>query len=88
MKINVFKFRAEGLCDVDELKKVLRKRGKGIRMTIDEEPPWIDVDVEMATTETLDMIKDAMRKVQDGHVMLQTIAPKNEYTGERRYGKE
>ncbi len=84
----MFKFRAEGLCDVDRLKGVLRKRGKRIRMTIDEKPPWIDVDVEMETTETLGDIKDSMRKVSDGHVMLQTIALKDEYTGERRYCEE
>ncbi len=82
---STFKFRAECISDVDSLKGVLRKRGKRIRMTIDEEPPWIDVDVEIETTETLDTIKQAMRKVVDGHVMLQTIAPKDEYTGERRY---
>ena len=85
---NVFKFRAECINDVDRLKDVLRKRGERIRMTIDEEPPWIDVVVEMETTESLDGIKQAMRKVIDGHVMLQTIAPKDEYTGERRYCEE
>ena len=85
MNKNTFKFRAECLNDVDRLKGVLRKNGKKIRMTIDEEPPWIGVVVEMETTETLDAIKGAMRKVPDGHVMLQTVAPEDEYTGERRY---
>ncbi len=85
---STFKFRAECINDVDRLKGVLRKNGKKIRMTIDEEPPWIDVIIEMETTESLDDIKQAMRGVVDGHVMLQTIAPKDKYTGKRRYCEE
>lgn len=65
MKINTFKFRAECMNDVDRLKGVLGKGEKGTRMTIDEKPPWIGVDVEMETAETLDVVKDAMRKVPD-----------------------
>ena len=80
---NVFKFRAEGLCDVEELKKLLI--GKMSKVVIAQELPFPDVVMEMETTETLDAIKQAMQKVSDGHVMLQTIAPKDEYTGERRY---
>lgn len=86
--INTFKFRAELMSDVDRLVRILEGNGKKVRVTIDEEPPWIGVVVEMDTAETLDAIKDAMRKVEDGHVMLQTVAPKGEYTGERRYNEK
>lgn len=49
---------------------------------------WPDVVVEMKTEGTLPQLQDAMRRVEDGHVMLQTLreCPLKENSLERNYG--
>jgi hypothetical protein len=39
-------------------------------------------------TLTLEQLRDIMRKVVDGHVMVQTVQPKHLYTGERDFDLE
>ena len=78
-----YRFRAECEQDVDVLRKIL-----GIRVTKIikvNEAPFPDTIVEVHGDLSLEELRDAMRMVEDGHVMLQTVAPKDEYTGKRNY---
>lgn len=34
---------------------------------------------------TLDQLRDIMRDIPDGHVMVQTVQPKDRFTGERNF---
>ena len=43
----------------------------------------IDNNVEIDVNISLEQLRNAMRRVTDGLVMVQTVAPKDEYTGER-----
>jgi hypothetical protein len=79
----VYRFRAECQHDVDELRHLLG--AKLDRITIINSPPFPDVEVELEIGLSLEEIRDVMRRVVDGHVMVQTIARSEEYTGERDY---
>ncbi|MBV6624652.1 MAG: hypothetical protein KI793_17235 [Rivularia sp. (in: Bacteria)] len=78
-----YKFRAECGHDVDELIKILSPHIHKITKTKDIDFP--DMYVEMSTDLSLEEIQAAMRKVEDGHVMLQTVELKYDYTGNRKY---
>jgi hypothetical protein len=43
------------------------------------------VEVEVEVDLSLEELRDTMRRVVDGHVMVQTVARHNEYMGERDY---
>ena len=79
----VYRFRAECQADVDELRRLLGT--KIDRITIVNSPPFPDVEVEVEVDLSLEELRDTMRRVVDGHVMVQTVARHNEYTGERDY---
>jgi len=44
-----------------------------------------DIEVELMTPLPLNELRNMMREVEDGHVMLQTVQPIERYTGERDY---
>lgn len=76
-----YRFRAECQVNVDELRRLL---GMEIgRITMIQEPPFPDVEVELETKLTLKELRAAMLEVVDGHVMVETVATQEEYTGER-----
>lgn len=80
---HIYRFRAECQPDVDDLRSLL---GKGFdKITIINSPPFPDVEVELETKLSLEELRAVMRRVVDGHVMVQTVAPLDEYTGERDY---
>jgi hypothetical protein len=79
---NRYRFRAECQPDVEELRKLLGLNV--VRITMTQEPPFPDVEVELATRLSLEELRAAMLKVVDGHVMVETVANKGEYTGERK----
>jgi hypothetical protein len=83
----VYRFRAECRVDVDRLFRLLGARfGKTTIVNLDlDSVPLPDVEVELATGLSLEGLRDIMRRVVDGHVMVQTVAPRDEYTGERDY---
>ena len=85
-----YKFRAE--CSHDALTFRDNTIGLTENFTIIpqdiEGSPIPDVDVEFDSEMSLDEIIDEMREVIDGHVMLQTVKPIEEYTGERDYDLE
>ncbi len=75
---NTFKFRAECLYDVNAaLKKVPCSKFK---IECNFLP---DCTAEIETSYTLEQVKESLKRIIDGHVMLETIAPIAKYTGER-----
>jgi hypothetical protein len=87
MKITRYKFRAECLIDIHSLFALLPKK-KLIYYTLSPLKPGMASFPDMeANVEIEDMsiieLKDMMKKVEDGHVMWQTLALGEEYTGIR-----
>ena len=80
---SVYRFRAECLPDVDELMRLLGAKFKKITIVIS--PPFPDVEAELEIGLDLTELRNVMRRVVDGHVMVQTVARTEEYTGERDY---
>ncbi len=83
-----YKFRSE--CQVD-VARWFWLMPDGSVVNIDVTEPDIsfgDRDVEFFSSESLEVIRAAMRRVIDGHVMLQTVARFEDYTPERDYDLE
>jgi hypothetical protein len=81
--IRHYKFRDECEHDVNELRMELGWRCVKIVKTVEYYFP--DVVVDLYTTLSLEEIKDEIRKINDGHVMLQTVELAENYTGERNF---
>ena len=83
-KYKMYKLRAEGLNDF------INFLGTGVYFNVKSftvEPIGVpDVVVSFETNLSLSEIKAKLREVQDSHVMLETIKPIKEYTGERYAG--
>lgn len=82
--MSFYKFRAECSEDVDAFKKLFVGKYSSMNITT---PlfPLPDVLVEMESIETLTTIRDTMDRVQDGHVMVESLNYADEYTGDRWY---
>ncbi|MDY6902996.1 MAG: GUN4 domain-containing protein [Cyanobacteriota bacterium] len=78
-----YKFRAECQHDVDELNKILSPHIKEITKTKDTDFP--DMYVEMSVYLSLEEIQAKIKDIEDGHVILETLELKYDYTGERKY---
>ena len=78
-----YKFRAECEHDVNELIKILNPNIKEITKT--KQAPFPDVDVKMCAYLSLKEIQAAIKDIEDGHVMLETLELIHDYTGERKY---
>jgi hypothetical protein len=74
---NVYRFRAEVSSDVDALQRIIGFKLKRITKMYDSQFP--DVVIEMRVDMTLEELRNAMRQVEDGHVMLQTVAPNDKF---------
>jgi hypothetical protein len=83
-KLFVYKFRAECEHDVNELRRILKYNFYSLTKII--HPYLPDTIVEIATSLTLQELQTIIREINEGRVMLQTIALKENYTGERDYG--
>ncbi|MEB3215904.1 MAG: effector-associated domain EAD1-containing protein [Nostocales cyanobacterium 94392] len=70
-------FRAECEHDVNELIKILGPNIKEINKIRKTRLP--DIDVEMCIDLSLEEVQAAMREIEDGHVMLQTVELKYDY---------
>jgi hypothetical protein len=75
-----FRFRAECEVDVDIFRHLL-KRKVLLHVYICHDIP--DVEVILYTDYTYDQLLEFMRHDEDWHVMRQTLAHWNKYTGER-----
>ena len=77
-----YKFRSECAHDVDELRKLM---GGDILSIQTQQQYFPDNDVDLITALELEDVRNFMRQVVDGHVMLQTVQYYYDYTGERDY---
>lgn len=82
-EIKHYKFRAECEHDANKLRKRLGMKCFKIVKTIKYYFP--DAVVDLYTTLSLEEIRDVIREIPDGHVMLETVALTEEYTGERTF---
>jgi hypothetical protein len=83
--MTTYRFRAECLHDVTSfLANSIRKIGFQ-KYTFSQEGPFPDVEVELEADMGLEDLRMELRKIEDGHVMVQTINLKDQYTGERNY---
>ncbi|MEA5600069.1 protein kinase domain-containing protein [Nostoc sp. UHCC 0252] len=82
LKLRSYKFKSECEHDVDSLRQLLGREMVSISKTIKIFP---DTEVEIVTTLELEALRDKMRQVEDGHVMVQTLLHKADYTGERNF---
>ena len=83
MKYNIYCFRAEGLIDVERLKKLLPED----KMEIHQDGQFPDVDVRLVSKHSINEPLLLMATIPDSHVMQQTIALEHEYTGVRDYDR-
>ncbi|MCP4104013.1 MAG: protein kinase [Desulfobacteraceae bacterium] len=77
-----YKFRAECEPDVNSLLEAL---GSNVISVKKSKQYFPDSYVELITSLSLEELRDQIRTLEDGHVMLQTIQPHYNYTGERDY---
>ncbi len=80
------KYKLRAGCEVDIRAFIKESRYDIINSKIDKDSH--NPKLEFSSELELDEIKDILRKIEDGHVMLQTIQPIEKYTGERDYKLE
>ncbi len=80
-----YKFRAECIADVEGLQRTLDKNRVPVQMEIEQiDPDLPDVEVYLKTSNvSISTMRYYMRLNRDSHVMVQTLAPADCYTGER-----
>jgi hypothetical protein len=81
----VFMLRAECGVDADNLAEVLSRRTNCTVMTENRGLGDFPTTVVISDPLTVEQMRDACREVQDGHVMAQTVALPEGYTGERDF---
>lgn len=83
---NDYKFRAECSVDID----LFVEKFKSHIITIDRksDPDFPDEDVEFSSLKSLDEVRQVMKEIEDGHVMLESLNYADEYTGDRYYDEE
>ena len=79
-----FKFRAECLRDVEELLRQINHSEMEVNIKFFHVP---DVEVTLLTSLTLDSIIQEAREIDDCHVIVETIQPIQDYTGERDWSR-
>lgn len=84
-----FKFRAECMGDVEDLLEILDGAKVPCVVNVEKVGGLPDVEVMICVTSETDISVDDlrayMRKVEDGHVMVQTLATADCYTGARNF---
>lgn len=91
-----YRFRAECDDDVSALDKLLQAERvpyalRAWPVTIDHptlgvvDMPDRECRLYVGVAVCIDWLRQCMRRVPDGQVMLQTLAPEDQYTGERDY---
>ncbi len=79
-----YKFRAECNVDVERLKAVFDDAEIVYEMEVKQINDLPDVEIDLLTTNiSLEDMHWYMGRVVDGHVMTETLALKENYTGER-----
>ena len=83
--MTVYRFRAECMQDFIEFLKGSSKIIGFKKYLVTQDGHYPDIEVELDADMPLEGLRDELRKVIDGHVMVQTIARADDYTGERDY---
>lgn len=79
-----FKFRAECYSDVERLLAVIpKKEVKFSDIFPDEVLPDVEVIIDLSDHLSLEDIRNYMRQVIDGRVMVETVQLEEKYTGDR-----
>lgn len=81
MKTNTYKLRAEGVGDVTRF--LHATAGQLSKFTMQTTGHGPDVTLEFTTNAKQADIQKALAVLSDSHVMMQTLALKRDYTGER-----
>lgn len=69
-----FSFRAECAADVQGFRQVCDRHGLVTAWEVHPDTSGLpDVEVELRSTSSLKVLREAIREVADGHVMLQTL---------------
>ncbi len=79
---HAYRFRAECRADVERLRALLPDIDYTIQAYADGIP---DVDVLLETHMEMETIRTVMKRVDDAHMMVETINTAHEYTGARWY---
>ena len=82
-----YSFRAECVLDVSALQTECERAKLSTFAHITPDEVFPDVEIELETDTDLEHLRSLMRKVQDGHVMVQTLreCPLKENSLERDY---
>lgn len=78
-----YKMRAEGLIDIYRFILLFAKKGTLGNYKIIANGIYPDAVIEFESTSSIESILRTLEKVPDGHVMMDTLKLKKEYTGER-----
>lgn len=82
--MTMYRFRAEALLDIDRLR--WRLCAAGIEFTMAQVHRLFgDWQAALKVDLTIEQVREHMRHVPDGHVMVQTVAYSAHYTGERNF---
>ena len=85
-KMNIYRFRAELPQDfLNFLTNSTKTVGFYRYKVIKHDHTIPDIEVWLESDKPLEFIRNELRKVEDGHVMVQTITLEQDYTGERDY---
>lgn len=79
LDLTTYKMRAEGMQHVADFANMVFTR----TMMLERVHPFPDVDVTFTSELELEDLRDYIRLIPDGHIMLQTLQPADSYTGER-----
>lgn len=71
--MNVFSFRAECIDDVEKFLKEAEAVGITSPLKVVPDKTFPDCEVEIQSNQSLEYLREAMRRVTDGHVMVQTL---------------
>jgi len=77
----IYKFRAECIGDVLQFMKKAEFR---YNLKVMKTSMLPDVVVEVVTQKSLQDIISVFKKIEDSHVMIETVRPKKYYTGVRK----
>lgn len=69
----IYSFRAESQDDVERLHQAFAAAGVLTTMKGKPDAQFPDIEVELESATDLECIRNVMRTVKDGHVMLQTL---------------
>lgn len=79
-----YAFRAECWIDAAEALEALLDESMMKHFLVNQpDNRFPDVEAEFTCNLTLDQVRDRLRRVEDGHTMVETVALAINYTGER-----